>query len=441
MHDFTKKIGDAALYLPALQPMYARNTDEYPLLNYMDENNPIFYYPYTLYSVGHAERDVKKAPKAEPMPWNRGKKTILFGDSGGYQIATGKIKIDWTYNKHVKELQHEILLWLEEVADFSMTLDVPTLALEKNHRHFPTFNDTLRTTLLNLDYFQANRIGKTKFCNVLQGRTQDEMDAWYNAVKNYEFEGWAIAGVQAWDLYYLLRRLIILRDEGRLYKCKWIHVLGMGTIEFAIYATIIKSILKIELSFDSSTPFLIAGRTASGYEDYNPFGEQKLKQIRFPTKFDDVERIREPVVLEAWEGAYEAELYNSDTYPLHSPVFENLTLRETLKERDGKFVWSNYTYCLVMMHNVYVQLDAIYSSVSIYKRFGKLLNPELSTRINAVEKVIREVFSSDTPMEVLKENYKIVGLKTDPNKPLCLDKKITKSKPQKIKVDDLFRQL
>ena len=54
--------------------------------------------------------------------------SFILGDSGGFQIATGVIKCDWKNFKTDDDLRITILNWLEHTADYSMVLDVPTLA-------------------------------------------------------------------------------------------------------------------------------------------------------------------------------------------------------------------------------------------------------------------------------------------------------------------------
>src|ERR1035437_5263630 len=70
-------------------------------LNHLDPENSYYHYPYSLFSAGHAERKLDKCNAREPMIHNRDReKTILIGDSGGYQIATGVIKLDWRSEEH-----------------------------------------------------------------------------------------------------------------------------------------------------------------------------------------------------------------------------------------------------------------------------------------------------------------------------------------------------
>ncbi|MBM3595923.1 MAG: hypothetical protein FJX31_09170 [Alphaproteobacteria bacterium] len=77
--------------------------------------------------------------------------TRMIGDSGGYQIASGNLRIR-SDNDRMK-----ILRWLEQHADWAMTLDVPTGPIEKPGYAFKDFNACLTTTLDHLQFFQEKR--------------------------------------------------------------------------------------------------------------------------------------------------------------------------------------------------------------------------------------------------------------------------------------------
>ena len=89
---------------------------------------------------------------------------MLICDSGGYQIASGNLKIRDDSDRL------KMLRWLERHGDWAMTLDVPTGPLNTQGYAYSSFRDCLDTTLDHLKFFQANRQpGATKFLNVLQG--------------------------------------------------------------------------------------------------------------------------------------------------------------------------------------------------------------------------------------------------------------------------------
>jgi hypothetical protein len=242
MRDLTAGKKDYALFLPAVSGFYTevlgrcRNFPDYlppdrtpkgfengmEGLDFFNEEKGYFYYDVGLYSAGHAYLDEERSHKFEWMIQERDRKKVtLLGDSGGYQIGKGVIKFDWEhffekkgdpgYVGKADEMRAKILHWLEYTADWSLTLDVPTWAyMEETARErtgLRTFQECLDATLFNLDYFVEHREGKTKFLNVLQGTTWDDANTWYDAVKDYPFEGWAMGGNNMRDIEIALRRL------------------------------------------------------------------------------------------------------------------------------------------------------------------------------------------------------------------------------------------
>ena len=94
-----------------------------------------------------------------------------------------------------------------------MTLDIPTWAaapINSARTGLSSFKDCMDATVFNLKYFQKNRLGQTKFLNVLQGDDWETAQTWYNEVKKYEFEGWAMGGINMCDMEILLKRLIVM---------------------------------------------------------------------------------------------------------------------------------------------------------------------------------------------------------------------------------------
>lgn len=141
---------DAAIFLPSISSFYTkslskenlRNGDVPKALNSFDDldflydNTNIFWYPWALYSAGHAELDIKKGAVKERTFHARDRsKTLIVGDSGGYQLSTGVLKgklstgpID-DLKLDEQGLRHKIMKWLEHSADYSMILDIPTTSV------------------------------------------------------------------------------------------------------------------------------------------------------------------------------------------------------------------------------------------------------------------------------------------------------------------------
>tara|TARA_R110000868_G_scaffold9620_6_gene47585 strand:- start:15537 stop:17162 length:1626 start_codon:yes stop_codon:yes gene_type:complete len=297
--NFAARQRDYAVFLPSISAIFVRQasnpSSRVPTalpggltdLDFLNPQTNLFYYPAALYSSGHSVWDLEQSDRQESMVQKRDRsRTVIVGDSGGYQIATGVLKWpwqkkaqwtdgDWTREKDKIRLQ--ILRWLEHSTDYSMVLDVPTGSLlkfgydeltgENLHPGVKNFRDCLNSSLENHEFFIKNRReGATKFMNVLQGRNQAEGDVWWDAVKDLPFETWAFSNVQASNFAINLRRIIIMRDQGYLEGRDWIHYLGNGKIKAGCALTTLQRSMrklinpKLTLSYDAASPFVMVAK-------------------------------------------------------------------------------------------------------------------------------------------------------------------------------------
>ena len=394
--DLGKKHQDWAVYLPAISGFYVTqlqkmdaNPSEWRCpegfekgtqgMNFLDPENSYYHYPWGLYSGGHAHLDPVKSDEREPMVQGRDRsKTMILGDSGGFQLATGVIKMDWSNAKDPNdpartEFCNKILTWLEHTADWSMTLDVPAFAAVgklSERTGLTEFQDTLDISLLNLDYFMRNRTpGATKFLNVLSGSNEENSKQWYDAVKHFSnksfvqeaygdenktLEGYAFAGINMKHMYSVLSRLLDLREDGLLEGKDWIHFLGTGRLNWACHLTSIQRQLRkhdnpnITLSFDAASPFV---NTAYG----QTYTHNEFRAKRFGYFMD---------------RAFDNKDMKGSKMPMpfaHSPIMSRLTVGDICVlghgdvNRNGKETttsWDTLSYALYMGHSVYNHITA-----------------------------------------------------------------------------------
>ena len=260
---------DQAIYIPSVSPGYSRAAFEGKWkrdlpkgvgagdLNFLDQNNGLFRISHAMTSAGQA-----LTQKGDNMFTGRDRsKTTVIADSGGYQIAHNRLSINGDKDRL------KILRWLEEIADYAMTLDVPSGPVMKKGYKFNSTKDCLKATLEHLDFFQKNRVpGKIKFLNVIQGNTPDECMAWYDAVKHYDFEGWAIAGPMRHNLHYLCRLILTMARENKIQGKSWIHILGTCELEAGVLFTALQRAINLtinedlRISYDTSSPFRLISK-------------------------------------------------------------------------------------------------------------------------------------------------------------------------------------
>ena len=424
--DLGKRQLDYAVYLPAISSFYVKQVDKIlnkdpansrtPAgfehgnegLDFLKSKDTYYHYPYGLYSAGHAHLDITKSHADEPMIQERDRNEVkvILGDSGGFQIATGVMKMDWDNAKDPNDpartkMCEKILRWLEHTADWSMTLDIPAFAAVEplsSKTGLTEFKDTLDISLLNLHYFVSNRVpGATKFLNVLSGTDEATSKEWYDAVKSFSdptftdqnygegraLEGYAFAGINMKDMSCVLNRILDLREDGLLEGKYWIHFLGTGKLQWACFLTAIQRQLRkydnpnITLSFDAASPFV---NTAYGQTYAHNFFE--------PGKFGYF-----------MDRAFDQQAFKNSTMPApfgHSPIMSRLTMGDLCpmeagdKDKNGKAKlsegqpivdkegkpkldaegnpmiaerdstsWDTQSYLYYMAHSVFNHIDAV----------------------------------------------------------------------------------
>jgi hypothetical protein len=414
-------------YVPASRmPVECENGMEG--FNFLNKEQAYFYYPWALYSAGHAQLDVTKSLTEESMIHDRNKKeTFILGDSGGFQIGKGVIKFDWDrffekkgdadYKGSADGVRNAILNWLEETADYSMILDIPTWAADpvnKERTKLNGFNDALKGTLFNNDYFLKHRKGQTKFLNVLQGGNGTDADIWYDAVKHYPFEGWAMGGQNMRDAYLMLRRLIIMRDEKLLDPGRdVIHFLGTSKLDWACVLTAVQRNLRehvnpnMKITYDCASPFIA---TAKG-QLYTQHRHDNDCFRYVMTKALDDRRLSDNKAPFAWG----------------SPISERLTIGDVCYYKPGQAnklgkvsttSWDSFSYFLMMAHNVYQHIESVQRANALTDQAYALSNLDPShwrkvksggdehsqwvpRNVLYMTELVNRVFKSENPMTEL----------------------------------------
>ena len=210
---------------------------------FWDERTPEKWrYKYFLMTAGHLY-------KKETIRQDWGlQDSLVFGDSGGFQIATGALKWDLS-------LRDSIFNWLEANSDIACNIDIPPRVMYEGR-----FQDSLNMSLDNFKYFETKQSGKTKFLNVVQGSNPVEFAHWYKTVKDMQFGGWCIGSSRRLvDFMYILSLMIKEKEFEKAYNT-WIHLLGISKVsDFFVLAQFQKLVNKysdnrITISTDSSSP-------------------------------------------------------------------------------------------------------------------------------------------------------------------------------------------
>lgn len=308
--NLTKRYDDNnyAIYVPSLQSGYAQfavkkdkdvRDGDLPAgfhmrdLNFLDPRSKLWSCGYTLYSSG--QFDKSQIRQLDMVRDRKRGESIVIGDSGGFQLGQGVIK-NAKEQKDLQELAidanklyaqwHDVgfrkrtLRWLDVYTDYAMTLDMVLwgIGTKSSVLRNLSVEQAIDLTVDNNRFFSDHRGqvvgGGTKFLNVLQDSEEHvgSGEAWYQAVKDFDFEGWSFGGTTT-RLDNLLRWCHRLLRENKLGKnVEWLHVLGNSPPVFSVVYTAIQQALckatghQITISYDSSSPHQGAGKQRAMYK-------------------------------------------------------------------------------------------------------------------------------------------------------------------------------
>jgi hypothetical protein len=377
--NLSAKIDNYAIYLPALSREYCeyiiKPSDSSapgkvkPIhLNFLTKSNPLWHYKWCLASAGH----LAYSNSSNAITRRNPKTSIVVGDSGGYQVGSGALKETKTWAGYAKRtgeivrlwnasaVKDEILNWLDAHCDYAMTLDMPLWARSEQFKtspfHHCSVEELTEMTVENLKFIEKRRGrgGQCKFLNVLQGNDEEEEEHWYRKIHAFDFEGWAFGTKISWasGVRRLLRRILLMRDEGMLGGRKeWLHLLGVSQLIWAVALTAIQRGIQknvgttFTVSFDSSTPFLIAGK----YQKYAlpPTLTPDMASWTFQSRPFPV-------------GYFAATGEANNPFPSGSPIARLLTVGDMNPKKSpyDAYTFGKFSSFILGNHNAYVYLRA-----------------------------------------------------------------------------------
>ena len=405
--NLTAKQNDYAVFLPAISGFYAtfvgkQRNEEYvdparfpqgltdmEQMNWLNDQKGLFPYKWSLYSGGHANLDLNKQDWSEDMVRNRDPNTLMLGDSGGFQIAKGLWEGDWKAGSGCPKAQkkrEQVLAWLDGIADYGMTLDIPTWVIHDKNASakcgIKTLEEAVDATKFNNEYFMKHRKGVAnggvKILNVLQGANHPDADRWYETMKDYcdpvkypdtHFNGWAMGGQNMCDVHLILKRLVTLRHDNLLQEGRhdWMHFLGTSKLEWAVLLTVIQRNIRkyvnpsFTISFDCASPFLATANGQVYFE--NVFPDNGKWSYRMAPSADDKKYATDT---RKWSDGVVAD----GIYPRweDSPISNMMKMKDVCiykpgdlnkNGKEGKTSWDSFSYALLMGHNVWMHLTAV----------------------------------------------------------------------------------
>ena len=398
---------DYAVFLPALSSFYTFQICKYgkkmqasriPVsmqngirgLDFLDPDISYFYYPWCLYSAGHAILDVRPEEKEE-MVRNRNPSSFVLGDSGGFQIGKGVWEGDWRDpncpKAHAK--RDGVLRWMDAYMDYGMVLDIPAWVARSpagaRATGISTYEEAVKGTRINNEYWMKHRTGRCKFLNVLQGENHTEADDWYNQMKDFcdpklypqtHFNGWAMGGQNMCDIHLVLRRIVQMIRDGLLEKGThdWMHFLGTSKLEWATLLTDVQRAVRkyhnedFTISFDCASPFMAnakglvydqlriehGGKWTYGMEA----GIDNKKYATDNRPYGDV--ARNDSIIPTFVDSHISKHISVKDVCCYKPGDLNMIGKE------GKTSWDSFSYAIQMAHNVWMHINSVLTANEQY---------------------------------------------------------------------------
>jgi len=439
--NLTEQQSDYAVFLPAISGFFAtfigkqrqenyvdpqripkHFTNDVESMNWLNKDQSLFQYQWSLYSAGHAELDVNKEAPKEDMIRNRDRdNTWILGDSGGFQIGKGVWEGDWkdpTCPKAQKK-RESVLSWMDAYMDYGMILDIPAWVARspkgQKATGISTYEEACKATEINNEYFMKHRSGACKFLNVLQGENHTEADDWYERMKKFcdpkqypdtHFNGWSMGGQNMCDIHLVLKRLVALRFDGLLEKGvhDFMHFLGTSKLEWATLLTDIQRAVRkhhnpnFTVTFDCASPFLA---TANGQVYCNVETPDRQKWVyRMVASIDDKS-------LSTDTTAFAEAFVREGKYPTFqdSPITNGLQAKDIciyapgdLNKigKEGKTSWDSFSYAILMGHNVWMHINAVQEANRQYDQ-GKIPNMLINETFDRImfRDIVEAIFATD----------------------------------------------
>lgn len=438
--NLTKRYRDNryAVYVPSLQSGYARfatkrnrevRDGDLPKhfrvrdLDFLDPNSQLWSCGYTLYSSG--QFDKVQLRSADIIRDRKRGKSVVIGDSGGFQLGSGAIRNKQEQDTlnglarspskfmaqwHTVGFRERTLRWLEMYTDYAMTLDMVLWGSKEHDKNSTSplrnlsVDQLIDLSVDNLRYFSDNRGqvsgGGTKFLNVLQDIGNGSGDRWYQAVKDFEFEGWAFGGSTKL-ISNLLRWCHRLLWDKKLDKTEWFHLLQNSPPVFSVVYTAIQRALskavghEITLSYDSSSPHQGSGQLRAMYQ--MPSFTSDLRTWTMSSK-----RVDQNIQLALGDI--------TKPLPSDSPLSTFFTLNDLNAHTDlyrDSFV-DQFAEHLMTNHNIYVFHKAALDSCDLV--WGKRKSDaQVPTELDDFVAFMDAFFEKDDCEKLLSDNAKLLA--------------------------------
>jgi len=303
--------------------------------------------------------------------------------------------------------------------DYGMVLDIPAWVARSEAgakaTGISTYDEAVKATRINNDYWMKHRTGACKFLNVLQGENHADADDWYEQMKDYcdpkvypdnHFNGWSMGGQNMCDVHLVLKRIVALIYDDLLQTGVHdvMHFLGTSKLEWATLLTDIQRAVRkyhnpnFMITFDCASPFLA---TANGQIYIQTETEDRTKWVyRMVPSIDDKKYAADTRLFK--DAVLQDNIFKNFT---NSPITKDLKVNDVCHYapgmlnkigKEGKTSWDSFSYAIQMGHNVWSHINAVQEANRQYDAgiLPKMLVQEQFDRI-LFRDVVEAIFAAN----------------------------------------------
>jgi len=302
--------------------------------------------------------------------------------------------------------------------DYGMILDIPAWVARspagQKATGISTYQEAVKATRINNDYWMKHRTGACKLLNVLQGENHTDADDWYEQMKDYcdttkypdtHFNGWSMGGQNMCDVHLVLKRIVTLHYDNLLQQGVHdvMHFLGTSKLEWATLLTDIQRAIRkyynpnMMLTFDCASPFLATANGQVYIQNETP-DRGKWTYRMVPSVDDkkyatDTRTFKDAVLQDGVFKNFEDSPLTDGMLVSDVCTYKPGDLNKIGKE--GKTSWDSFSYAIQMGHNVWSHINAVQEANRQYDAgiIPKMLIQEQFDRI-AFRDVVEEIFSA-----------------------------------------------
>jgi queuine/archaeosine tRNA-ribosyltransferase len=336
-------------------------------LNNLPESAKLFSHPYILTSAAHNFKNMDFM-KSIGITDTKKDVNLIFGDSGGFQIKTGVIK-------DTPEIKDKLYSWMENNVTMAPIIDHPPTYPDGRPITDAEFEPFLVKTKENIEVLlKRTTRNKISWLNVTQGRLLKHRKYWYDSVKDYNLDGWAMGSLRK-DPKTLLEAFAVFLESGELEKtdrCKHIHFFGITATKYMPLMIYIKHKMnkagyKINVSMDSSYATQNGGwgKFLFSHNDHELI-DHKTEESYWDDKGNFLSSEKSKGFLSYHlSNRLVGKVNGNVNLPCYCPVCVGVKLGDILNENALKTVGESYYYNVVQSHNVFVLKEYVNSLQSI----------------------------------------------------------------------------